>query len=392
MSDRAGIPGVSNSKVNSLKTAVFDRIDEVPAALWDALDTDHSLVYAREFWKVLENAGINDFRYRYVLFLDAEARPLGLAGFYSITTDLAIFAPPALRKLLAALRRLFPNFLKFSILECGTPVTPSSDPFVLSAEAPSREILAALDSMLHDIARRDGQLLIVMRDFETESWKHRHDLERLGYHWLESLPNTYVDVVWNTPEAYIAAMRSHYRRKLLRYLAQSQAQQLRYEIRDDFADLAETLYQQWRVVHEQADEYQREVLTPAFYRELSQRMSGQVKVMLFYRQDTLVGHILLMLDGDLMRFMFFGRQQAAHDGLWIYGGHALIETAIRLGIPRIEFGLTTYDLKQELGAAISPVRMALRTTRRILNPFVGPVYRLLNRPPDVEIRHVFRHP
>ena len=156
--------------------------------------------------------------------------------------------------------------------------------------------------------------------------------------------------------------------------------------------LFRSLHQQWQVVHEHADEYQREVLTPAFYRELAQRLAGKAKVMLFYRQETLVGHILLMLDGELMRFMFFGRHQAAHDGLWIYGGYALIETAIRLGMPRIEFGLTTYDLKQELGATISPVRMALRTTRRILNPFVGPVFRLLNRPPEVEIRHVFRKP
>ena len=375
-----------------VRTAVFDHIAEVPAAAWDALGAGHSLVYSRRFWEILEHSGINDFRYRYILFSDAADQPIGIAGFYSITTDLAIFAPPALRKLLTQLRRLFPNFLKFSILECGTPVTPSSDPFVLAPDAPGAAVCKALDEVLQDIARRDGQLLIVMRDFEGAAWTHQADLETLGYHWLESMPNTYVEVTWPTTEAYIAAMRSHYRRKLLRYLAQGREQQFRYEIHDDFADLAETLHRQWQVVHEQADEYQREVLTPAFYRELSQRLAGKVKVMLFYRQDALVGHILLMLDGDLMRFMFFGRQQAAHDGLWIYGGYALIETAIRLGIPRIEFGFTTYDLKQELGATISPVRMALRTTRRILNPFVGPVFHLLNRPPEVADRHVFRKP
>ncbi|WP_374326596.1 GNAT family N-acetyltransferase [Azonexus sp.] len=378
--------------MNRVRTAVFDHIAEVPADAWDALGAGHSLVYSRRFWEVLEHSGINDFRYRYILFFDSTERPIGIAGFYSITTDLAIFAPPGLRKLLTQLRRLMPNFLKFSILECGTPVTPGSEPFALAPDVAGDAVGKALDQTLQEIARRDGQLLIVMRDFEGAAWAHQANFEALGYHWLESLPNTYVEVTWPTPEAYIAAMRSHYRRKLLHYLAQCREQQFRYEIRDDFADLADTLHQQWQVVHEHADEYQREVLTPAFYRELAQRLAGKAKVMLFYRQETLVGHILLMLDGELMRFMFFGRHQAAHDGLWIYGGYALIETAIRLGMPRIEFGLTTYDLKQELGATISPVRMALRTTRRILNPFVGPVFRLLNRPPEVEIRHVFRKP
>ena len=378
--------------MNHLRTAVFERIAEVPAEAWDALGTGHSLVYSRAFWEALENSGINDFRYRYALFFDANDRPVGIAGFYSITTDLAIFAPPPLRKLLTRLRRLFPNFLKFSILECGTPVTPASTPFVLAPGASGAAVCAALDATLQEIARRDGQLLIVMRDFEGTTGAHQADLAALAYHWLEGLPNTCVEVAWPTPEAYVSAMRSHYRRKLLRYLAQSREQQFRYEIRDDFADLADTLHRQWLVVHEQADEYQREVLTPAFYRELSQRLAGKAKVMLLYRQETLAGHILLMLDGDLMRFMFFGRHQAANDGLWIHGGYALIETAIRLGIPRIEFGLTTYDLKQELGATVIPTSMALRTTRRILNPFVGPIFRLLNRPPEVAIRHVFRKP
>ena len=152
--------------MNRVRTAVFDHIAEVPADAWDALGAGHSLVYSRRFWEVLEHSGINDFRYRYILFFDSTERPIGIAGFYSITTDLAIFAPPGLRKLLTQLRRLMPNFLKFSILECGTPVTPGSEPFALAPDVAGDAVGKALDQTLQEIARRDGQLLIVMRDFE----------------------------------------------------------------------------------------------------------------------------------------------------------------------------------------------------------------------------------
>lgn len=377
--------------MSSVKTLVFERIRDVPSQAWDEIAAGESLVYSREFWETLENSNINDFRYHYLLFLDEGEKPLGIAGVYSITTDIAIFAPPALRRSISRLRRFFPNFLKFSILECGTPVTPANSPFVFISDAHPPSLFTALDKALQAIAQRDGQFLIVMRDFESEAWRHQANLKALGYSWLNGLPNTYLDISWTTPDDYIAAMRSHYRRKLLRYLSQSQEKNYRYEMRNNFAELAEILQQQWSVVHEQADEYQREVLTPAFYRELSERLGENSKVLLFYREERLIGHMLLMQDPKLLRFMFFGRHQAGQDGLWIYAGYALIETAIRLGIPRVEFGLTTYDLKQELGATISPIRMALRTTRSIFNPFVGTVYRLLNRPEDVTIRHVFRH-
>ncbi len=350
----------------------------------------HSCSHSRALWELVETSGLNDFHHRYVLVCDDAEEPVAFAGFYAITTDVAIFAPPVLRGLLAKVRLVFPHFLKFRMLECGTPILVSSPPFAASDQRMNDQVVAALAKMLQEIARVKGHLIIVMRDFEPPAAALRRDLERLGYHWVGSLPNTYLDIRWRTPEEYVAALTSYYRSKLLKHLRRNREQQVRHELRDDFADLADTLCRQWLVVHEQADEFQREVLNPTFYREFSRRLGERSKVLLFYRGDELVGHALLLLDGDLLRWLYFGRNHAVNDGLYIYVGYAVIETAIRLGARRLELGLTTYSIKQDLGATVTPISLALYSPWRLLNPLVGRIYALLNRPPRLANRRVFK--
>ena len=371
-----------------MKSQIFDSITKVPAPLWDYLSQRGMVTMSRDFWAVVEQSGMNDFSYRHVLFMEDDGTPIGIVSFYSITTDIAIFAPSALRTLLSAIRRVWPGFLKLKMLECGTPVTITSPPFV--SQIPDARLLPAITDLLLETARNTGQLLITIRDFEPNVDGLRPLLQDQGYHWIDSLPNTYLDICWSTPESYRQSMRSYFRSKLQKYIMRNTSAGVHYVVRDDFADLAELLCKQWMVVHTHAKEFQREVLTPEFYRNLSQKMGGHSKVLLFYREDELVAHALLLMDGDLLRWLYVGREEAVNDGLYIYIAYAVIETAIHLGARRLEMGLTTYAIKQDLGAEVVPIHMALRATWGWINPFVGLGYRLMNRIPATHPRAVFK--
>jgi predicted N-acyltransferase len=373
-----------------METRLFDSIDEVPAEVWDGLAGRGSVAVSRTFWSVLERSGLNDFQYRYAVLYDDAGTPAGLYTFYSVTTDIAIFAPPPLRGLLDAVRRVFPGFLKWKMLECGTPITIVSPPYVKTSSLSSREMVDRVAEVLLRTARREGHLLIVARDFEEEDQALRGEFARHGFHWIESLPNTYLTVRWDDSQAYLRAMRSYYRSKLLKHRRRNVEAGVRHELVEDFADRAETLCAQWLVVHTHAKEFQREVLTPAFYRELSQQMGPLSKVLLFYRGSELLGHALLLQDGELMRWLYVGRETPDNDGLYLYIAATVVETAIELGAKRVEMGLTTYSIKQDLGAEVVPIGMALRATRAWLNPFVGWGYGLLNSVPKPEPRNVFK--
>lgn len=372
-----------------MEIKIFDSIGDVPKADWSRLVEGHSTTYSHAFWQVIEQSGLNDFRYRHALFYDDSGCAVAAASFYSITTDIAIFAPRPLRALLSSIRRVLPGFLKFRMLECGTPITLNK-PFIASGDATDEEVITDLSMLLLRIARDQGCLLIVLRDLEHESEGLLPTFNALGYHIVDSLPTTYLDVAWATPDGYLSAMKSYYRSKLLKHLRINKDQGIRHELREDFAELAGVLCAHWQVVHQHADEYQREVLTPAFFERFSESLGSQSKVLLFYRRTELIGHALLLMDGDLLRWLYFGRSEACNDSLYIYVGHKVVETAIMLGAKRVELGLTTYSIKKDLGACMSPIKLALKSPWRLINPFIGMVYPLLNRTPPIQNKNIFK--
>ena len=373
-----------------MKTHIFNSIDQVPQSIWEGLLAEKSLAFSHAFWQVIEKSRMNDFDYRHVLLLDDNDVPVALTSFYSITTDIAIFAPLPLRNALAWIRRFFPRFLKFRMLEWGTPITVSSPPFVHTDALTPRAVIRHMHEVLLATAKVEGQFLVIVRDFEDTSQALQSEFVAWGYHLVDSLPNTYLDITWPSVAAYHAAMKSYYRSKLLKHLRKNQQQGVRHELVEDFAYLSDVLCTQWMVVHNQADEFQREVLTPGFYREFSGSMGTASKALLFFRGEELVGHALLLQDGAMLRWLYFGRTESTNDSLYLYVAHAVIETAIQLGVKTLEMGLTTYSIKLDLGARVQPVKIALRSPWKIINPFITLGYALLNKPPTTHARAVFK--
>ena len=373
-----------------LSAELYTSIEQVPREDWNALAQPLSEAMSWEFWRIVERAGLNDFRYFHVLLRDPTGRVMALGSFYSVTTDIAIFAPAPLRALLGVVRRAWPGFFKLRMLEWGTPITIVSPPYARVPEVDDAEVIQAMHRLMRQTGRRQGQLLMLARDFEPPQEGLRGLFARLGYHWIPSLPNTYLSVRWRSPEEYLGSMRSYYRSKVLKHLKRNQEAGVSHQRVQDFAHLADTLCAQWMVVHENASEFQREVLTPEFYRRLSREMGGKAQVLLFHRGEQLVAHALLLLDGPMLRWLYVGREVAANDSLYLYVAYSVVCAAIELGAERLEMGLTTYAIKQDLGAEVTPIRVALRSRWGVINPFVGLGYGVLNSVPAPGPREVFK--
>lgn len=371
----------------SIKT--FDSIRDVPRDQWNALVAGQSCARTCEFWEVLESSGLNDFCYQHALIYDESDSPVALASFYTLTTDIAIFSTGWVKDTLGFIRKVFPGFLKFRMLECGTPITMNR-PFIAKEGSNEGEIFRFLGQALSDMAKQQRAFVAVVRDFEPRSAHLESHLKSLNYHVVASLPNTCMDISWSTPDEYLSSVKSHYRRKILMHQKTNEDRGIRSELRDDFTELADTLCNQWLVVHENAKEFQRERLTPQFYKEFSAKLGSRSKVLLFYRNEELVGHVLLLVDGDTLRWLYVGRNESVKDNLYFYMCNKIVETAILLKVKRLELGLTTYEPKMNLGAQMLPVNLAIKTVNPFFNIFAGYVYRLLNDTPEIKPRNIFR--
>lgn len=373
-----------------MRAQVFETIHDVDPQAWDALLNGRSITFSHAFWKIIEESRLNDFHYRYVLFRDEDDQPVASATFYVVTTDIAIFSPPWLRKWLESVRKIFPGFLKLRMLECGTPIILNSPPIVLHPDIDPGEIVDQLHGVLKIYARKSSIFLMILRDFEKSESHWGAKFKQLGYHWISGLPNTYLGVCWNSVDDYRSALKSYYRSKINNHLRKNAELGVWHDVKEEFSEISDELCRQWRVVHERANEFQREVLTTDFYRELSLRLGGRAKIIRFFREDVFVGHALVLHDQDTLRWLYFGRSEPVNDSLYLYVIQAVIQTGIDLKVRRIEMGLTTYPIKLDVGARLEPIHYAICSTWSMLNPFIGWVYGLLNKPSSVQDKAVFK--
>ena len=373
-----------------MRAQVFETIHDVDPQAWDALLNGRSITFSHAFWKIIEESRLNDFHYRYVLFRDEDDQPVALATFYVVTTDIAIFSPPWLRRWLESVRRIFPGFFKLRMLECGTPIILNSPPIVLHPDIDASEIVDQLHDVLKIYARKNGIFLVILRDFEQSESHWDLNFKKLGYHWVLGLPNTYLNICWNSVDEYRAALKSYYRSKINNHLRKNAELGVRHDVIEDFSGISDELCRQWHVVHERANEFQREVLTSDFYRELSLRLDGLAKIIRFFRGDIFVGHALLLHDNDTLRWLYFGRSEPVNDSLYLYVIQSVIQTGIDLKVRRIEMGLTTYPIKLDVGARLEPIHYAICCTYSVLNPLIGWCYDLLNKPSCIQDKSVFK--
>lgn len=334
---------------------------------------------------------MQDIACKYIVFYHHDL-PVALIPFCKIRTDLAIFSAAFLKNILSFIRKAVPNFFKINIAECGSPVTINTPQFLIDNNIDKSEFLIDLKKILTRLSIRERCLMMIIRDFEIdqEVGEYRKGLTGLGFSWLPSLPNTYLAVRWTCIDEYHEAMRSHYRHKLFKHLNINKNNKITHELVDDFSDLSGELCRQWHVVHEKAKELKREVLTPEFYAEISQNMGPDSKALLFYSEGQLLGHVLLLKDGDLLRWLYVGRNISERDSLYYYIIHKIIETAISIGARKVEMGLTTYHIKQDFGAQLVPIYIAIRLTIPFFNPLLSPLYNFLHKSEQYPTKRVFK--
>ncbi len=371
------------------KIRVFDSLSRVPLTEWNSLAKARCYTYTPEYLEMIESLDTHDNHRRYGMLFDENEQLVGLTHFSITRTDIAIFASGWLRSALKGIRQLFPNFLKIRMLECALPISLTSDSANRDAIC-HRKATETLAKTLVEFARDNGIFLVIIGAFEPQDRPSEPCLIDLGYQFVACLPVATLDIAWDTPTDYLSSMKSYFRSKLQRHARINEANGIRCELRDQFDHLAEVLWQQWHVVHEHATEYSGETLTPAFYRDFSIKFGTRSKVLLVYSNDSLVGHALLLLDGDTLRWRNFGRTKAENDSLYIYVCQKVVETAIHLGVNRLDMGVTTYEVKRDFGASIIPRRIAIWVSWNIFNRYSAWVYSLLNHIPDIQTKNIFK--
>ncbi len=259
-----------------------------------------------------------------------------IAPFFTMRLPLNTMMPPGILKTLMG-----PLSLKMAFVG-----HPSADVGRIQGDT-SPEVLALINAELLKLAP-----LVSYKGFEP-------GLQLPGFHRVIGLP---VPVLTVTPD-YWAELKHKVRTDLKRKL--KGAASLRFEEVDGLPEAhVARVHALYRQTCDNAD-IQFEQLNPAYFRE-----TGPLSKYIFYFEgDEMLGFHQLMRDRDTLYCKYIGMDYAKAHEHKLYFALMLqaVNICIRDGIRHVDFGVTSYAFKRQLGCEMQPTYNHFKHRNRWLN-------------------------
>ncbi|MBU0548225.1 MAG: GNAT family N-acetyltransferase [Candidatus Omnitrophica bacterium] len=345
---------------------IYDNIEKIDKKDWDAVFGEIPESYP--FYKVLEKSELAEFVFYYlVIYRNNEVvliSPLFSADF---NLDIAVEGP--LLRVIRLIRKIFPRFLVFKTLFCGSPfgeygVMGIRDDFRLDPE-----LIPQLLAGIKYLALKLGTPLTIFKDFLKDSTLLLDALKRKGFTRVESFPTVLLDLSFSSFAEYLKSLGRSTRKSLSKKLKQAYSrgnievkavQEISGQI-DQIIQLYENTY------HGGSTKFER--LNKKFFLQVSEDLSPHTLFFLYYADGCLAAFNLCFIYKDLLidKFIGFNYDISNHYNLyfvsWAHNIKWCIDNSLRYYHP----GQTDYEPKVRLGGKIIPLYAYLRHSNVFFN-------------------------
>jgi predicted N-acyltransferase len=375
--------------MSEITCRAVDSIDDIDRDTWNSIVPAGDILNTHAYQRAMEKSGVNGFRYRYLLFHRGENLVAHVSvGIFAFGIDVMLQDP--LKSLLGRIKKVFPSFLRITLIECGHP-TALGTTFALRDERDMPEILALLDAEMGRMARREKTSLCAIRDISTDDQRAFAPLLAAGYRVTPNMANTFLRLPQGSFDDYLEDLVAKRRHEIRQRIRVFHEQGCTVEKITDFAGCAGELMGLWEQTFRHAKEYQREVLTPEYFSGLSESLGERSFILLCRRGDRPIGFTLLLDAGDTLISTYCGLDYEVNRSTFTYFVlfYRSIEEAIALGKEWLELGITNYNPKIEVGAIPEPLSIYVKARRPVAQLFFAPLLRLMATPPSFNKRHIF---
>jgi predicted N-acyltransferase len=316
-----------------------------------------------------------------------EDQPAACACLTEFTVDLAIVAGSGLKKIIGAIRRVFPRVFFFKIMMCGLPVSNGQSSLRIAPGVDRAWVLGQLDSMMREKAAGARARFLLFKEFTATECEEMKSVRELGYTLGESLPINMFERKFADFEQYLAALKAHYRQDIRRSKKKLEKAGLTItrihggpELEQMYTDEVHQLY---LAVVERA-ESKLEVLPREFFLAMSREFGNSISFTYASREGRIAGFNWALRSGQAYRFMFCGIDYQLNEMADLYFNlmYAELDNGLRSNAAAIEVGQTADLFKSRLGCFPVPLAFyvkstilpgLLRRTARFLFPARPPV-------------------
>ncbi len=342
----------------------FSTIRAIPRSAWN--DCFPGALEDWDFYVAVENAAIDDFKWRYLAVYDDETLVAVAAAFityYRLDTTVS----GAGKRFTERLERLWPGVLRLQLYAIGSPIAERCDAGVASSVPEEQRPL--LLKHLINAARQDattfGIGLVAVKDVPTKDPHWAASCRAAGFQSMPSLPSGLLAVPYGSVDAYLGSLCKSTRKDLRRKL---RAPGPRVEWRHNIDDVLADVMRLYEATLSRAD-LQFERLPASYFTGILERLEDRAVCVLYWVDERLVAFNLVLLDQHRMIDKFFGHDMAFSREYSLYFRYWLtnVDYCIEHNIPVYECGQDGYASKLRLGCEFRGNSMFFRHRNRLVN-------------------------
>jgi hypothetical protein len=324
------------------------------------------------FYELIEDTLKDGFTYGY-LIVENDRAVRAIQPYFLVDQDLLAGMSGAVTKIVGALRRLWPRFMRARTLMVGCA---AGEGHLDGDDTTKSETAETFGQSLLGIARDLNCVMIVLKEFPA---KYRAPLQGLlseGFARVPSMPMTTLSIEYKDFEDYVSnclspRTRGKVRRKLR--AAERAKPEITMSVVGDITPFVDEVYPLYEKVYERSP-LQFEKLTKEFLCEIGRRMPDKVRFFIWRQDNHIVAFGLCTMQGDAICHEYVGFDYAVAFDLNLYYRvfHDIIEWAIANDYKRFFSGSLNYDPKWHLRQSLYPVDLYVRHTS-------GPINAVLKR-------------
>ena len=188
-----------------MHVASFTRVEDIPAATWDAI-APADFFFQRSFLKVMQASAVEQARYRYLVLLE-DTTPVGLAVLSAFTLKLDLLASD---RWIRAARQWLPALLDVPIVCCGIPASYGQHHLHLVRDVDARAAVDRVHRYMEEWADEERCGMMFWKEWNPCQLVYG-PVREAGYLPLPTLVDHRVRVTGDV-DAFLGSLRSSYRR------------------------------------------------------------------------------------------------------------------------------------------------------------------------------------
>jgi predicted N-acyltransferase len=322
------------------------------------------------YYELLEDTVHPEFAYRYFVIEDSSGNVTAIQPFFVLDQDLLVGMASRRGRLIGAIRRVWPRFLKMRTLMVGCVAGEGHlDGEELSQGANARLLASKIVTLARDL----HVSLIVLKEFPARYRQTLKCFVEHGFRRIPSFPMTRLNIDYPNFDEYMRrALNSATRTKLRKkFRASAQAVPIELSIINDASSIVDMIYPLYLQVY-QRSKFRFEQLSKDFFSNIGRLMPETVRFFVWRQSGKPVAFTLCMVHGDTIYTEYIGLDYsvALRLHLYHYAVRDMISWAISEGYKCLRSSGLNYDPKLHLRHQLDPVDLYVRHTSSIANAFL----------------------